>query len=81
VVSKNIIAEDDALQDLLLVLEFEVVLLCDIGEPPFLRDDNFLMARSLVLGIAKGLHVHRNADIGELVITASEYVKCTRTSQ
>jgi hypothetical protein len=44
VVSKNIIAEDDALQDLLFVLEFEVVLLCDIGEPPFLRDDDFLIA-------------------------------------
>jgi hypothetical protein len=83
VVSKNtiIIVEDDALQDLLLILEFKVVLLCDIGEPPFLRDDGFLIARKLLLGTVKGLHVHRNADVGELVITASEYVKHTRTSQ
>jgi hypothetical protein len=71
VVSKNIIiiVEDDTLQDLLLVLEFEVVLLCDLGEPPFLRDNDFLMAGELVLGMAKGLHVHGNADVGELEIT------------
>jgi hypothetical protein len=37
------------------------------------------MARELVSGTAKGLHVHQNADIGELAITASEYVKHTRT--
>jgi hypothetical protein len=60
VVSKNIIiiVEDDTLQDLLLVLEFEVVLLCDIGEPPFLRDNDFLTAMELVSGMAKCLHVH-----------------------
>jgi len=44
------------LYDLLLLLELNIVLLCDVGEAPLLGDDDLLPAGELVAGTTEGLH-------------------------